>query len=1182
MNRKLLLAAVALGPFMAQTAQAQVTISNSTSTPVLTATANSGQPANVTINSGVTIGPTVSTSAVTINSSNTVNNAGALSFSNINNAVGATILGGYTGNFTNTGSISVSETYTAKDTNNDGLANGAFAQGTNRTGILVSGPGTFTGYILDTGAMTIQGNNSQGISIQSPITGYLDMKLAAPATSSSAATNQLGTIQVTGANAIGLQVTPSGGIGGYAYVNSITANGPGASALQINGPVGGFLNIDGTIAATGYRTNQRSTNPAIAINYSADEMQQSGAAVTLGGSVAGGVILSAPPPILSTTNLDLDGDGVPDSVQSTGRINAFGTAPALQIGAVASAGGAAPAIVLGPYLTGTGAGTGSTNFLGYGLVVQGSISADSLFDPLTYPYLPHPVSATALQIGGNILISPETYSFAADGRTLTGVTPAVYAPSGSVTVKGGVFNSGSILAQAYQANATAIHIGAGATVPVVANDGQISALSTQLNSSTGPTNNGSNHPVTPAPVAVAVTGVQIDSGASVAAITNNSGILAQISGTGGVGGSATAIVDKSGSLQSLNNTGSIVAQLNQTLFTKLMPGTTTAIDLSAGSLPQTITQTVSPNVAASTPYSVTNTYTVGQIVSYQNNIYQNVQAAGKGLDPVNYGTYWRQIGALSPSITGNIYLGSGWDTINVQGGTVTASTIAMGGGLNTVTVNNGATVTGALTETSGGQFALNVANGKLTDLNANAVRASSVNVGSSGVLIVSADPVHGTHTDFITSGSASLAAGAQIGLNLNSVQTAKVADYTVIQGVAGAPISAPSIISAQAGNTPYGYTAAASYSPATDSIDLLVTRKTPAQMGLNAAEASAYDAVLAAAPADANIQSALLAQTTQSGFKATYDQLLPNQGQGIFQALDAAAQKVAGFVQTPPDAGTRVGPATSLWLQQVNERVERSGLDTLASKTNLIGVVGGVEHLGRAGGAVGVTLAYFNASENDSAAAVNEKNYGSILEAGVYYRRSMGALTLAARGAGGYAWFSEDRLFVSSPAYNQAHANWSSLFANAHFGAAYEVKYGRFYGRPELSLDYTRLHSNGYTETGGGPGFDLRVTSQNDTQFTGQALMVLGAQWGRANWFRSEVRFGYREVFSGSVGGLTANFIDGAPFALAGDPDRGGWATVGFSLKNGTPYSYIALEGDADFRNGEDRYDLRVAGRAMF
>ena len=92
---------------------------------------------------------------------------------------------------------------------------------------------------------------------------------------------------------------------------------------------------------------------------------------------------------------------------------------------------------------------------------------------------------------------------------------------------------------------------------------------------------------------------------------------------------------------------------------------------------------------------------------------------------------------------------------------------------------------------------------------------------------------------------------------------------------------------------------------------------------------------------------------------------------------------------TTPDAGTRVG-GSSLWLQEVNERVDREGLDTLGSTSKLLALVGGYERMGVAGGALGVSVAYFNAQEQDSAAAVREHVVGSMVEGGLYYRRAAG------------------------------------------------------------------------------------------------------------------------------------------------------------------------------------------------
>jgi uncharacterized protein with beta-barrel porin domain len=392
-------------------------------------------------------------------------------------------------------------------------------------------------------------------------------------------------------------------------------------------------------------------------------------------------------------------------------------------------------------------------------------------------------------------------------------------------------------------------------------------------------------------------------------------------------------------------------------------------------------------------------------------------------------------------------------------------------------------------------------------------------------------------------------------------------------------------------NAPFLYTATPSFVPpnggAGGQIDLTVTRKTPAQLGFNAAEGGALNAILAAVPNDANIQAAILAPTTEAGLKSVYDQLLPGQGQGIFDALDAAAQSISNMTGTNPDPNTAVA-GSSLWLQEVNERVSRSGIDTLGSESQLLGLVGGYERMGLAGGALGVTLAYFNAAETDSAAVVGEHVIASMVEGGLYYRRAAGPFTFGARGAVGYSWFSSDRRFLAPAATNTtgasniATSNWGGVFFEGHAGAAYERKFGRFYARPELSIDYLRLQEGAQVESGGGAGFDLNTDPRTSTRFSGQAIMTLGEQWGKAQWLRTEVRAGFREIIEGNVGDTTSFFAGGTPFTLAADADKGGWATVGFSIKGGTEFSYLALEGDADFRSGEQRYDLRVAGRSMF
>ena len=295
MKRTFLAAAVSAAPFLALGAHAQVQITTATSVPV--ATANAGSPANIDIAASGSIGMTAAGDAVTVNSSNTVSNEGAIGFTNLDNSVGILVQGGNTGQVTNTGSIAVTETYVSPaDPNNDGLTDGVFAQGTNRIGISVVGAAPFTGGITTTGSIVVHGNNSFGIEVAAPITGDLQMLTVTPsATAGAAPAVATGSIATIGDASVGLNITPTGGVGGNMSLTSVSSTGVGAQAVVIDGAVGGGIDISGTVTSTGYRTTVRSSDPAVSVLYTAAEMQQGGTTVSIGANVGGGLIVSDQP-----------------------------------------------------------------------------------------------------------------------------------------------------------------------------------------------------------------------------------------------------------------------------------------------------------------------------------------------------------------------------------------------------------------------------------------------------------------------------------------------------------------------------------------------------------------------------------------------------------------------------------------------------------------------------------------------------------------------------------------------------------------------------------------------------------------------------------------------------------------------------------------------------------------------
>ncbi|HVN02281.1 MAG TPA: autotransporter outer membrane beta-barrel domain-containing protein [Caulobacteraceae bacterium] len=1068
--------------------------------------------------SGCTITPTTNNAGVILNSSNniTIQAGGAINNKDVDNTVGILAQGGNTGNVDNQGAITLLMTYQATDHNNDGIADGAFATGTNRIGIEVVGPGVLAGSVTnDTGAsISIQGDASTAIALNSGITGDLIDK---------------GSISMLGNQTTGINI--AGAVGGnVTLTGAITAQGVGAQGVVTTAAIGGQLSLGGSITATGFRSTSAPSTLAILGNLSADEMELGGSAVSVGASVGNGIVVT--PPITT-------GSGSTATTTPAGVISEFGSAPALVIGAQGQA------------IT-----VGNTIADPYGLVIDGTVTAAGVYDPKTSPHLAAPIPATAVQLGAG----------------------------GTVNLTGGVHVGGTIAASAQGAAATAINIGAGTIAPALVNDGSITATVV-------------------ASTPQSVLGIAIAQGATVNSITNTGAIAATISDQASTSGSAGAIIDHSGTLSSINNTGQIIAALVPSNTSFVLTGPTTAIDVSASTTGVAISQSPSTTFAGKPGPQFTgaisgSTLTVSAVASGNLAVGQTLYGTGiaAGTTITAFGTGTGGTGtytisttqtvaseALSgagaaPTITGDVLFGSGANTFDIEAGTTKGAVSELAGQRDmtvSVAANAGSTASVDITK-------------------AETHQVTSLIVGSGGTLTAQVDPafaVGGANQTPIfdttvhagqagADGKASFADGASIGVSLDNIQTAQSSKYIFVQtsGAAGA-LTVGNLGQAVLTNAPFLYSATTS----SDASNLYVTLtlKTAAELGLNPSGTAAFDAVFQALTHDKNLAQAIIAPTTQYDFLLLYNQLLPDQGIGTFEALESATQKIAGLTAQTPDAGTRIA-GTSLWLQEVNETNKRNNGDTLGTTDRTFGLVGGAERMGAAGGALGVTVAYLNIGNIGVADPVDARFVTNLVEVGAYYRRAWGDLRLSVRGAGGYAWYDEKREFVTTGASATSTGRWNGYFGDAHAGVAYEFHISRFYLRPEFSADYLYLNENAHTETGGGPGFDLSIARRVSDRMSGAAIVSVGTQYGHDTWFRPEIYGGYRDVFFGNIASTTAAFPGGLPFTLSPGNINGGWVVAGFSLRAGTPLSYVAIEGEADLKNNEQLYNIFLSGRAMF
>jgi hypothetical protein len=1188
MIRHRLLAGAAATPLLllGLPAVAETTISNERTTPVATSTANSGAPDNLLIDEDGSIVLTTAGPAITVDSNSTATNEGEIEIEAVDGAIGIQVNGGLTTTVSNEGTITLEdgfdETDEDLDTDDDGDLDGDFATGTGRYGIRVSGPGTVTGDISSSGAITVEGNDSFGISLESALDGNLIA----------------GAVNVLGDRAVGINIAAPVS-GRMESGGSVIVQGEGAVGIDVAAEVGA-VHLQSAISATGYRYTARSSTQEGLDALDADDLLAGGPAVRISASVAGGVLLESAPS--TTTDFDSDGlqdtldddddgdgilddddddndnngitdddydddgkdndsdddddndgidddddeddngdgildddldqDGRSDSLEGTASLYVYGGAPALAVGSDSQA------VTIGRVGTGEDA---------YGLINRGSISADGVYDG---------VSATAVKIGGD---------------------------NGLATViEGGLLQDGSITAYSYAADVQALHLTGGAVLDTLINNGTIYVGQVSTSAALADEE------------AFDAIALRIDAGATLPSMTNTGSLFAYVRGETST---AIGVLDASGTLASLTNSGSITAYIlatddeddtdddNEDTDDETITGQAVALDLRANTGGVTILQQAqAPDRDADGFTDDVDADDDGDgVIDAEDDDADNDDIVDSEDDEDLYDADGDGlIDNQEPSIGGAILLGSGDDSLTVLDGTV-AGDISFGDGADSFTLGStdrAAQAIGDLTD-SDGRLVIDLVNGELTVTNNAAITATSLSVGARGVLTVTADPDTNTVTSFRVA-SATLESGAQLGLALDSLLPDRTR-YTIIQTDAGG-LSASGLISSLDGVSPYLYVVTAAADEAAGGVYIDVRRRTATEMGLTENQTLAFDAVYAALAGDEDIEDAFLAAQEQDDFLHLYQQMLPDQGEGLFSTLDLLSRTTARLTATRPTTGGDIYGPDSAWVQEINTGVVRQAGNTAGSETKAFGFIAGYESLETDGGALGATLAFVAAEERDDIAQIGEETSVSLLEAGVYWRGQMGGLSFNLRGSAGYAWLDGDRVFIDpdTSLVVNADSEWGGYTLGGSAGVNYEARLGRFYLRPSASFDYLSFNEGERSEGGGSDAFDQTVQARRSSRLSAGGEIAFGATYGREVWWRPEVRLGYRQTLAGEVGDTVFRFTGGQWVTLPASAPGEGAAVFGFSLKTGSPTSYVAIEGEYEAAESEDRYSLMLAGRVIF
>ncbi|MBB4858815.1 hypothetical protein HNO88_002141 [Novosphingobium chloroacetimidivorans] len=672
---------------------------------------------------------------------------------------------------------------------------------------------------------------------------------------------------------------------------------------------------------------------------------------------------------------------------------------------------------------------------------------------------------------------------------------------GAVGIDNGIGVSGTITAASNGASATALRIGSGATTPLLQNAGTIAASG----------GNATN---------ALATAIRIDAGGSLPVI-RNSGTIKSVAGENG---SATAISDASGSVTSIENAGTISAT-----GAKAGAGRNIAIDLTGATGKVTLKQTqVAAGFAAPS--------IVGDVRLGAGDDLLDL-ADGTLTGDVRFGTGANTLSLSGDAVqTGAVTFGTGNDTMSLAGSSAYSGAVDFGGGLDVLTLAGTSRFSGSFANSN--NLAVRIAGGTL-DIN-KPVSIASLDVGATGVLVVTLDKSAGAGSGYNVAGNANFAEGAKLGIRLADISTAE-GSYQVL--TAGS-LTGREKLTTMTDLVPFMFKAELNKNAAANTIVVDVARRTATELGLNRSATAAYDAVYAVLGKDQKIEDVFLGITNGEQFRGAVAQLLPDHAGGAFEGVSLGARALARQMQDP--TGPIVGSGRfSTTVNMTFWDSDRKAGESAAYKLKGYAWSATGEYQ-TAVGRFGATLAYVN---NDHANGDVSDVESTGFEVAAHWRGKLGPVSAFARGAVGKMNFDGKRTFTGKAGAETISrtmdADWDGNYVTASGGVFVEGGSQFFFFRPGVTVDYTRLKEDGYAETGG-ETLNLIVDARTSDELAVNPSLTVGVDFlgMRArdeNWFRVETEGGWREIVGGGLGSTTAHFDGGNNFTLDGSEADSGW-----------------------------------------
>ncbi|MGC6535332.1 MAG: autotransporter outer membrane beta-barrel domain-containing protein [Parvibaculales bacterium] len=1143
----------------------------------------------------------------------------------------------------------------ANDDDEDGIIEGspALAGDNTRIGLRVQSGNTITGPVIaeNGSSITVEGNAASvgdvaGVKIDGTLSDDLELWTI---------------INVRGDQARGVDI--NGTIGGnYRQRGPIDVRGEDTVGIDVGAAMTGSLMIEGHVNATGYSAYSASSNGAPrrggedtddtdefdATRRAAnpDERRQSEAAVKISSAINGGVIVGGTVNRAQTRDefrdfscdvddSDCSDDGINikradgqdvtslktdpfhyDENRGNGRLTSYGESAATLL--IANSLGTSAGSTVETFLDTTDDDndddpdvsddeadlydSSQEFFFSHGLMNRGSIEANGLYDSVNNG------SGYSIDLPATALKLDE------DG--------------GAATIHGGIFNSGTISATAYNADAIAVDLhdgtltdGLRADDTVFLNEGTIRAtIATHTKSYSGVTKS-SNQAV---------------------AVKVDSTVAFQESGGGTI---TTPQFINAGAVSA----ASIHTQLNTETsddddYETVTGEKAIAFDLSAISGNFDLTQRMRAAdmlVDASAARSNTNPFRGSGDL--------DIDRSGD-TDEVDDSTVTIGDGKIdtrdvtAPSIVGDVKFGGGANSFTVHAGTVTGD-IDFGAGSDsfllgnsmaddendandddddytapTTTFRGAIKNTGTLDITLGAQFdsgatqidgektRLHFVGQEGRDLNDDG-DDSDANEEFEGLAIndlelnEAADLRFTINPDLLSNEvldvtNLTLSASATISpfistLISSSTQTVDLVSYTNITNTGNVPIADR----LEEDGHPLIYKV--SLKDESNTISAEFTLKTATELGMNKNEAAAYPAVISHFRNNDALEAAITQIDDKDDFDAYYGQLLPHYGDGTMRQLsglaDAATGAVGQHLQIVNAGGRRGGDG---WAQQFGDYRKQDGTgETGRISGTSYGLAAGYDAPAGVVDALGMYAQMSFTSVHEKPVLVpnaltpnRDEVRAESFGFGAYMADRIGPLSLELNGATSSVTFDSTRSVNFNGVTDVVAGSWDATSYAASARLAYPILDLTHLLRLEVGFDHFALEQDGYSERTGrtaDPELAMQLSSAESdmtSQFIGlRGGYVSGGGSSAAIVWEPNYYIGYRSVSDYTPYKATANFVGSSDsFTLLAQDEPTDSVDVGFGLAAHNEFFAFDFNYRGKFGDGEEMHGGGISIRLLF